>query len=241
MPAEPVLVVANWELRARRAAWRSWCFLFFKGSVGGVCTCFLAAVAQQRAQAWEFLFIRAPLPGHRAAQARGRTLPWSREDPGHKRGCKALDPVGVMARERARGEPWGCAASAHCSGLGSANLWCTGPMALNEPSPPGSRLRLCESSLCFVISVLLSARVSVQSSRWQKSMFSHWKKCLQTSVFFLRAVNNATCGILHGAVRDGSVTTHLICILAEPRLPSQPRAVCRGGELAAGRCPGSWG
>lgn len=133
--------------------------------------------------------------------------------------CRRQSESPLQPRERR----WSHVASAHLtrpSGLGSGRISRKGLSALNEPDPPGSCRQLCESSLCFVISVLLSARASARSSCWQKSMFSHRRKYLQTSVFFLRAVNKAACSSSCGAGDGSSVTARLIHALAEPRPPS---------------------
>lgn len=69
---------------------------FFMGSVGGVCTCFMAAVAKRRAQAWEFLFIRAPLPAG------------SPEHPTTAAGCEGEGFQGATPRQSSAPSGRGC-------------------------------------------------------------------------------------------------------------------------------------
>lgn len=59
-----IIPAGIWEPWAAR---RTWHFLFFMCSGGGVCPRFLAVVTQGRAGVWEFLFIQAPFPGHPTA------------------------------------------------------------------------------------------------------------------------------------------------------------------------------
>lgn len=100
-----------------------------------------------------------------------------------------------------------------------------------RPKMSPSCRQLSESSLFFVISLLLSARASARSSRWQKSMFPRRGKYLQISVVFLRAVNNAACGNSRGTADGSSVTA---------RFNSRPRKASVGlGEPVSGMFWGS--
>lgn len=152
---------------------KSWCFLFCKGSVGGICAPFVAAGARQRAQGWEFLFTKAQgthnCKGRDFRGANTLAKPWSF--------CLLrAEPV----PHRAKGSRDG-AHPAHPSGLGSSSISSMEPSALSDP----------RSCLCFVI---CASGAGARGSCWQQSMFPHGRKRSQTSVLFLRAVNNAAGG-----------------------------------------------
>lgn len=91
-------------IREPWAARRTWHFLLFVCSAGGVCTRFVSVVTQGRARGWEFPFFQAPFPGH--PTARGREIPGCQHHgkaqllPDRMPGTGKAGPLRARAEER---------------------------------------------------------------------------------------------------------------------------------------------
>lgn len=135
-------------------------------------------------------------PRHRCGDAKGGEFQEKKQNPVPSgRGCPPpAERVPVTAKGGEDGAALPLARPARPSGVGSGGISPTGPSALNEPEPPAAPREqplLCQ--FCLIKRQSLSSKLTLAKKK-KKSMFSHRRKYLQTSAFFLRAVNNTARG-----------------------------------------------